>query len=102
MDTWVTDKFTWSVNVKLIQEELLAWICVGSFINWEKPFEDVNVNNFNPSLVFISSDHQEEHLELKSPLITDKDGLRLIISFKTIWKLEKNASDLSLVWLGER
>ena len=76
-------------------------MCVGSYINWEKSFEDVNENNFNPFLVFISSDHQEEHLELKSPVVTDKDGLQLFISFKSIWKLDKNASNLSLVWLGE-
>ena len=77
-------------------------MCVGLFINWEKPFEDVNENNFNPSLVFISSDHQEEHLELKPPVVTDKDGLRLFISFKSIWKLDKDASNSTLVWLGER
>ena len=39
-------------------------MCVGSFINLEKPPEDVNENNFNPCLVFIPSDHQE-YLELK-------------------------------------
>ena len=85
----LTDKFAWSANVKLMQEELFAWMCVGSFIHWEKPFEDVDENNFNPSLVFISSDHQEKHLELKSPVITDKDSLQLFISFKSIWKLDK-------------
>ena len=61
------------MNVNSIQEELFAWMWIGSF-NWEKPFEDINENNFNPSIVFTSSDYQEEHLELKSPAITDKDG----------------------------
>ena len=39
---------------------------VGSWVNWEKPFEDISQNKFNSSLVLISLDHQEEHLELKS------------------------------------
>ena len=30
--------------------------------------------SFNLSVVLISLDHQEEHLELKSPAITDKEG----------------------------
>ena len=76
-------------------------MCVGSFINWEKPFEDVNENNFNPSLAFISLDYQEEHLELNSPVITDKDGLRFLILFKSIWKLDKNVYNSSIVWLQE-
>ena len=70
------------MNVKSIEEELFSWMCVGSFISWEKPFEEVNENNFNPSLVFISSGHQDEHLQLKSPVITDKDGLQLFISLR--------------------
>ena len=51
-------------------------MCVGSWINWEKPFEDVIEKKFNASVVLISLDHQEEHLELKSPVTTDKNGLR--------------------------
>ena len=49
-------------------------MCVGSFINWESPLEDVSENNFNPSIALASLDHQEEDLELKSPVTTDKDG----------------------------
>ena len=37
----------------------------------------------------MSLDHQEEDLELKSPVITDKDGLRLFMSFKRFSKLDK-------------
>ena len=77
-------------------------MCVGSWINWEKPFEDISENNFNPSVVLILLDHQEEHLQLKSPVITDKDGLRLFMSFKSFRKLEKNVPNSSFFWLGER
>ena len=68
-DAWtpeLTDKFGWSVKTKSIKEELFPWMCVGSWINWEKPLEDISENKFNPSVVLISLDHQEEHLELKS------------------------------------
>ena len=36
----------------------------------------------------MSLDHQEEDLELKSPVIRDMNGLRLFMSFKKFSKLE--------------
>lgn len=48
-------------------------IYVGSFINWGKPFEDVSESNFDPSVILISLEHQEDDLVLKSPVIIDKD-----------------------------
>ena len=36
----------------------------------------------------MSLDHQEEDLELKSPVIRDINGLRLFMSFKKFSKLE--------------
>ena len=77
-DAWTpefTDRLGWSVKIKSIQEELLVCKCVGSFINWETPFADVNESNFSPSEVLMSSDHQHDVLALKSPVITDKNGL---------------------------
>ena len=67
------------MKIKLIQEGLFIWICVGSFISSESSLEDVSENNFNPSIVSVSLDHQEEDLELKSTVIADKDGLRLFM-----------------------
>ena len=58
-------------------------MCVGSWINWEKPFEDISEKKKKPSVVLISLDHQEEHLQLNSPVTTDKDGLLLFMSFKS-------------------
>ena len=55
-----------------MQEDLLVCICVGSFINWESPFEQVSENNFDPSVVSMSLDHHEEDLALKSLVITDE------------------------------
>ena len=69
------------MKIKSVQEELFACICVGLFIHRGNPFEDVSENNFDPSVLLISVDHQEEDLALKSPLITDKDGLHLFMSF---------------------
>ena len=69
-----TDRFGWSVKIKSIQEKLLVCKCVGSFINWETPFADVNESNFSPSEVLMSSDQQYHVLALKSPVTTDKNG----------------------------
>ena len=74
-DEWtseLTDKFGWFVNIKSIQEELFVWIWFGSFINWEKPFEDVSECKCDPSNVFMSLHHHEEDLALKSPVTTAK------------------------------
>ena len=55
-------------------------------------------NNFNPSIVSVSLDHQEEDLELKSSVTTDKDDLRS----KRFSKLNINESNSLVLWLGER
>ena len=70
------------MKIKSIQEELFVSTCVCSFINWEKPFADVNENNFDPSVEWISFDHHAGDLALKSPVITAKEGLHLFISLK--------------------
>ena len=95
------DKFGWFVNFKSIQEELFVWTWAGSFINREKSFEDVEYK-CDPSIVFILLHHHKENFALKSPVTTDKDGLRLFISLKRFSKLDKNNSKWLLFWLGER
>ena len=50
----------------------------------------------------MSLDDQEEDLELKSPVITDKDGLTLLMSFKKTSKLDRNESKSSVFWVGEQ
>ena len=72
------------MKIKYIQEELFAGKCVGSFINWEKPFEDVNEGIFDPSVEWMSFDYHSGNLALKSPAITAKDGLLLFISVKNV------------------
>ena len=52
------DTFDWSVKNKSIQEGLFNWMSVCSFINWEKPFEEVSENNFAPSVVLMSWNYQ--------------------------------------------
>ena len=76
-----------------MHEEEPVCKCVGSFINWVKPFEEVIEKSFDPSLVLMSLDHQCEDLALKSPVITDNDGLRFLISFKSFSKFCKNKSN---------
>ena len=92
-DAWTpefTDRFGWLVKIKLVQKELLVCISVGSSINWANLFEEVCENNFDPSVVSISLDHHEEDLALKSPVITDKNGLCLFMLLKSFSKLGKN------------
>ena len=81
---------------------MFVCICVGLFINWGNPFDEVNESNFNPSALLMSLAHHEEDLAWKSPLITDKDVLRLFTSFKSCSKLDKNNSNSLLFWLGEQ
>ena len=50
----------------------------------------------------MSLTHHEEDLALKSPVITDKDDLRLFTSFKSCSKIDKSNSNSLLFWLGER
>ena len=68
----------------------------------QNPLENVSESNFNPSIVWVSLDHQDEYLELKSPVSTDKDVLRLFMSFKKFSKLDRNEWKSWVLWLGER
>ena len=63
-----------------MQQMLFVFLCVGSFISWEKPFEEDNASTFDPSVVLISLDIQEWYLALKSPVIIDNSGLQLSMS----------------------
>ena len=51
------DKLGWSKKIKSIQEEPV-WTSAGSFINREKPFEDVREKKFSLSVVLMSLHHQ--------------------------------------------
>ena len=46
--------------------------------------------------------HHEEDLALKLIVITDKDGLCLLMSLRSFTKLDKNKSNSILLWQGER
>lgn len=96
------DRFGCSEKIKSIQEELIVRIYVGSSVNRENLFQEVNENYFDTSVVLMPLCHQEEDVALKSPLITHKDGLRLMMSFKSFSKLDKSKSNSLLFWLGER
>ena len=79
-DAWtllLITKFGWSVKIKLIQEELFLWTCVGSLIIWWKPFNILNEKSFEPSNELMSLDHQEVDLAVKSPNMTETDGLKV-------------------------
>ena len=80
-----TDRFGWSVKIKSIQEALLVCLLV-IFFNWENAFEEVDENNFDPSVVLMHLGHQKEDLALKSPVITQKYGLCLLMSLKKFLK----------------
>ena len=76
------NRFGSSVKIKSLPEELLICICVGSLFDWGSPFEEVSEYNFGPSLVSMPLGYQEEDLALKSSVITNKDGLCLLILLK--------------------
>ena len=47
-------------------------------------------------------DHQEDYVALKSPVILDQCGLPFFMPIKCFSNLDKNKSNSSLFWLGER
>ena len=71
--------------------------CVGSHIIWWKPFDVLNEKSFEPSNESMSIDHQEVDLALKSPNMTETDGLRTLMSNRRCSKFVKNPSN-SLVF----
>ena len=73
-----------------------------SFISWKSSLEDVSENNFNSSIVSMCLHQQEKDLQLNSPVVTEKDGLCLFMSFKKFSKLDRNESNSSVLLLGER
>ena len=85
-----------------MQEELVVCTCVGSFINWANRFEEVSGKDFDLSVVLMSLDQHKEDLALKTPVITDKNGLRSFLSLKRFLKLDKNKSNSLTSGLGER
>ena len=48
----------------------------------KKHLKALNEHKCDPCIVFMSLHHHEEDLALKSPVFTDKDGLRLFISVR--------------------
>ena len=95
-------KIGWSVKVKSMQEELFLWICAGSFIIWWKPFGVLNKNFFSPSNGSLSLHHQKDDLVLKSPHMTENDGLQALMSYLRCPKFVKKLSIFLPFWLGER
>ena len=64
--------------------------------------EDVSEYKFVPSEVVMSSDHQEEDLALRSPVIIDTVGLSVLMSLNSCSKFNKNESNSRLFLLEER
>ena len=55
-----------------------------------------------PFMILMSLDHQEDYLALKSPVILDQCDLQFFMPIKSFPYLDKNKSNSSLFWLGER
>ena len=55
---------------------------VGSLIIWWKPLDVLNEKSFLPSNESMPLDNQEVHLALKSPNMTESDGLQPLMSDK--------------------
>ena len=76
-----------------MQEQLPVCICLVHSLIEKIHLRKLVNKKLDPSVVSMSLHHNEEDLELKSPVITNKDGLRSFISLKRFSKLDKNKSN---------
>ena len=97
----LTTKLGWLVKIKSIQELELGSMCVGSDISWSKLCNDVRASKCVPSVVVLSSFHQDEDLALKSPRIIVNKELDEIVLLKSSSKLDRKFSNSTLSWLGD-
>ena len=85
-----------------MQDKLYGLIWVGSDIIWCKPYDEVKASIWVPSIVFISSDHQELDLALKSPTTKTSCGFWLNTLSRSLSNLAEKSLNSSDDWLGDR
>ena len=92
-------KFGWDVNIKSIQEEEFSSKWVGSLITCLRSYSVAKQSILVPSQSFLSLMHKLHDCALKSPMATTKKGLLSVIASKFNFRLSRNESKLSTVWL---
>ena len=81
------------MKIKSIQELELDSMCVGSDISWSKLCNDVRASKCVPSVVVLSSFHQDEDLVLKSPKIIVNKELFEAVLLKSSSKSDRKFSN---------
>ena len=97
----LTTKLGWLVKIKSIQELELDSMCVGSDISWSKLCNDVRASKCVPSVVVLSSFHQDEDLALKSPKIIVNKELDEAVLLETSSKPDIKFSNSISSWPGD-
>ena len=103
-DVWtllIITKRGWSVKIKLIQEELFLWVCIGSIIIWWKPFNVLSQKSFVSFAESMSLNQQQVDLGSKLPNVTEIDDLRTLMSDKRCPKFAEELSNYLLLWMGK-
>ena len=80
------------MKIKSIQELELGTMFVGSDINSSKLCNDVRASKCVPSVVVLSSFHQDEDLALKLPKIIVNKELDEVVLLKSSSKSDSNVS----------
>ena len=76
-----TNMLGFDVKIRSMQEDELFVKWVGLSIIWLKPTVDVMVSSSFPILSLVSKVYHFEHFPLKSPVVIEIAGLRLLILF---------------------
>ena len=72
----VPEIFGWMVKIRSIQLVECSKICIGSVINWLRPYRVIRKSKRAPSAVVVSLVNQFLDLAFKSPVIKSKCSLR--------------------------
>ena len=92
----------WSVKMRSMQGDKFWRMCVGSDINWKKPYSELIDSICVPSLFVMSWTHQLLDLALKSPSRIVKAGSLLLTLRKRFFRDRRKCSNSLWFWLGER
>ena len=95
-------KLIWSVKIRSIQDDEFWKMCVGSNINWEKPYSELIDSICVPSLFVMLWTHQLLDLALKSPSRIVKAGSLFLILHNRFSGNRTKYSNSLWFWLGEQ
>ena len=89
------------VKIRSMQVEELFVKWVGLSIIWLKPAVDVIVSSSFPILSLVSKKYHFQHFPLKSPVIIEIVGWRLLMLFRRMSRESQKDQNCSPFWLGD-